>query len=309
MQLKQLSYFVTIIESKSFSRAAKKLYISQPSLSQSIHSLEQELGFSLLIRSKNGITPTEMGKIVYADALELLTAARGMEEKWKALDRERRSLRGTVRIVAFSSAYPFILNQVLEPMKRAYPNISFQLLEAKREDLFAILAERRAELGVGNFIVDQFETHALHARQMGLEIEPLCEDFYKIAVSLKNPLSQNDRISAKDAENVSFAYYSGGDEVVQSYFKPYFNERLALELSSIEKIVQASVGNLAFGLLPERISKAGLLLPYGKESVRFLSVEGYCVPTTHCLISVRDDTPSPESLRVREWIKSAYETL
>ncbi len=93
---------------------------------------------------------------------------------------------------------------------------------------------------------------------------------YKIAVSLKNPLSQNDQISAEDAENISFAYYSGGDEVVQSYFKPYFNEKLALELSSIEKIVQASVGNLACGLMPERISRAGLLLPYGKETSGFL---------------------------------------
>ncbi len=152
MQLKQLSYFVTIIESKSFSQAAKKLYISQPSLSQSIHALEQELGFPLLIRSKHGITPTEMGKKVYADVQELLINIRSMEETWKDMDRERRALRGTVRIVAFSSAHPFILSHVLEPMKQAYPNIGFQLLEAKRSDLFALLSERRADLGVGNFI-------------------------------------------------------------------------------------------------------------------------------------------------------------
>jgi DNA-binding transcriptional LysR family regulator len=175
VQLKQLAYYVTIIESKSFSQAAKKLYISQPSLSQSIHSLEQELGFSLLILLNTGSRRQRWGK-VYADVLELLTTIRGMEEEWKALDRDRRSLSGTVRSVAFSSAYPFILNQVLEPMKRAYPNISFQLLEARREDLFAILAERRADLGVGNFIDEEYDAHSFHAKQMGLEIEPLCED-------------------------------------------------------------------------------------------------------------------------------------
>jgi DNA-binding transcriptional LysR family regulator len=309
LQLKQLSYFVTIIESKSFSQAAKKLYISQPSLSQSIHSLEQELGFPLLIRSKHGTMPTEMGKQVYEDVQELLTRIRAMEENWRALDRARRALCGTVRIVAFSSAYPFLLRHVLEPMKQAYPNIVFQLLEARRSDLFALLAEHRADLGVGNFIDEEFAAHAEQAGQMNLSIEPLCQDAYKIAVSVKNPLSRSGQISAGDAEHVSFSYYSGGDEVVQSYFKPYFNENLALELSSLEKIVQVSVDGRACGVLPERISRQGLLLPYGKDAVRFLTVEGFSVPTTHCLITPMNYTLSPEAFQVRDRIRSAFEAL
>ena len=72
LDLKQLNYFVNIVEQMSFSKAAQKLHISQPSLSNAIKSLESELGFELLERTTRNIRLTEAGKVLYDRALHLL---------------------------------------------------------------------------------------------------------------------------------------------------------------------------------------------------------------------------------------------
>ena len=65
MQLKQLKYFQEVVECGSISKASEHLFLSQPNLSRSIHSLEQELGEKLLVRSAQGVEPTEFGRQVY----------------------------------------------------------------------------------------------------------------------------------------------------------------------------------------------------------------------------------------------------
>jgi DNA-binding transcriptional LysR family regulator len=72
MDLRQLKYFVQIAESGNFSRAAEVLRIAQPSLSQQIKSLEEELGVKLLVRHARGVTATEHGQQLYDHARRIL---------------------------------------------------------------------------------------------------------------------------------------------------------------------------------------------------------------------------------------------
>lgn len=85
MQLKQLSCFAAIIEAKSFTAAARELFISQPTLSQSIQAFEKELGFRLLTRTSTGVAATELGELVLADAKRVLAAAQEAPELEKAI--------------------------------------------------------------------------------------------------------------------------------------------------------------------------------------------------------------------------------
>jgi LysR family nitrogen assimilation transcriptional regulator len=64
MELRELRYFRTVVESGSFSKAAVKLMVAQPSLSRQIRALEYELGMSLLRRNARGVSPTEAGKVL-----------------------------------------------------------------------------------------------------------------------------------------------------------------------------------------------------------------------------------------------------
>ncbi|WP_205877048.1 LysR family transcriptional regulator [Mycobacterium camsae] len=72
LSLRQLTYFVAVVEAGSFSRAAQKIFVAQPSLSQQIASLEAELGATLLLRSTRGVRPTAQGEVVYRAALDIL---------------------------------------------------------------------------------------------------------------------------------------------------------------------------------------------------------------------------------------------
>ena len=75
MDLRQLRYYVTIVEEKSISAAAKKLYVSQPPLSMQLQQLEQELGCVLLERGPRRVRMTEAGRLLYERATALLRLA------------------------------------------------------------------------------------------------------------------------------------------------------------------------------------------------------------------------------------------
>ena len=101
MDLRQLKYFVQIAESGNFSRAAEILRIAQPSLSQQVKNLEEELGVELLLRHARGVTPTEMGQQLYDHARRIL------EEVDRVKDVVRsQSVNPSGRVAVFSSVQP-----------------------------------------------------------------------------------------------------------------------------------------------------------------------------------------------------------
>lgn len=81
MTLIQLKYAITVAGERSLNDVAKKLYISQPSLSSAIHSLEKEIGFDIFVRSKNGITLTTAGA-------EFIGYAKSVMEQYEILDEK-----------------------------------------------------------------------------------------------------------------------------------------------------------------------------------------------------------------------------
>jgi LysR family transcriptional regulator, nitrogen assimilation regulatory protein len=81
MDIRQLRYFVAITESGSFSQAAQKLFVSQPSLSQQIAGLETELKTQLLLRSAQGVAPTPAGSLLYRRSKELLRQVEQIKEE------------------------------------------------------------------------------------------------------------------------------------------------------------------------------------------------------------------------------------
>jgi LysR family transcriptional regulator, nitrogen assimilation regulatory protein len=105
IQLRQLRYFVRIVEAGSFSRAAALLYVAQPALSTQIAELEQELGIKLLHRVARGVRPTAEGDLLYNEATELLRRFDQLPEKVRAGSPK---VTGTVQL-----GIPAVLTQAL----------------------------------------------------------------------------------------------------------------------------------------------------------------------------------------------------
>lgn len=132
------------VELGSITRAAGELGCTQSALSHSIASLEKELGFRLLQRSRSGLRLTDEGK-------RLLPAVRALLSSYEQLEQTAASIRGldagTVRIGAFTSVAVHWLPPVLKEFQRDYPKVSFKLLNGDYHDVNEWLSDGSVDLG------------------------------------------------------------------------------------------------------------------------------------------------------------------
>lgn len=126
MRLDQLHYFETLIHEGSFTKAAAKLHISQPSLTASIKAMEKELDKALLIRDTRSFTLTEEGKQVLAFAKETLTAYSLL---LRNLNPSEYQTSGNITIVSTKFFCELILEQFLPSLRSRFPNIKVRLIE------------------------------------------------------------------------------------------------------------------------------------------------------------------------------------
>src|SRR5262245_34218417 len=121
LTLRQLSYFVTVAEERHFRRAAARLHISQPPLTQRIHDLERDLGVELFTRTGGQIELTEAGRLILAEAKAMLAQA----DRLRAMAlRMRQGEAGTFRVsLGCSASLIQPLREAIEAFRRDHPNI------------------------------------------------------------------------------------------------------------------------------------------------------------------------------------------
>jgi LysR family nitrogen assimilation transcriptional regulator len=145
MELRQLRYFVAIVDHGSLSRAAKVLHIVQPALSQQIQHLEEELGALLLHRSAQGMQATDAGKIFYEHALAIL---KQVSDAKSAVRQSADKPSGTVALGIPQSASGALALPLLTAVRAAYPDIVFQLTEELTGNLTEQLGSGRINLAI-----------------------------------------------------------------------------------------------------------------------------------------------------------------
>lgn len=152
MELRQLRYFVAIAEEGNFSRAARRLYISQPPLSIQIKNLEEELGVQLLERSNRGVSLTPAGTVFFEETKAVLDRLDLAREK--ALMADRGEV-GTLSVGFVSIADYGILPPALKQFRADFPNVQVQLHELTTDSQIVDLRAGRLDLGIGLAPVDE----------------------------------------------------------------------------------------------------------------------------------------------------------
>ncbi|MEV0117089.1 LysR family transcriptional regulator [Streptomyces sp. NPDC050844] len=145
MELRQLQYFVTVVEEANFTRAAARLHLAQPGVSAQIRQLERELGQPLLDRTGRSVTLTEVGAAVLPYARAALAAADGMRH---TADAFTGLLRGqvTLGLVSGAATHEFDVVSVLADFHDAHPDVEIALTEDTSDRMLAAL--RRGELDI-----------------------------------------------------------------------------------------------------------------------------------------------------------------
>ena len=145
MDLRRLEVFAKVAELGSFSRAAQALFLTQPTVSEHVRALEDELGVPLLDRLGRGATPTPAGQLLLGYARRILVLAR---EARQAIDQYQGRMRGELVVGGSTIPGEYVLPTLIGQFKTKYPDISISLLIGDSREIDHWVDEGRVEVGV-----------------------------------------------------------------------------------------------------------------------------------------------------------------
>jgi LysR family hydrogen peroxide-inducible transcriptional activator len=176
MELHQLRYFVAVVEVGSFSGAARRCNVAQPSLSQQIQKLEAELGLKLFDRLGRKIALTEGGKALLPRARRILTEVREAQHRLVA---EIDHGRGTLEIGAIPTIAPYLLPEAITRFRRACPDALLRVREDFTARLVDALVSAEIDLALVSTPIDND----------AIEVDVLFDEALLVAVGRDDPLA------------------------------------------------------------------------------------------------------------------------
>lgn len=184
MDLRQLEYFMAIVQEGSLTLAARKCRVAQPSLSQQLKSLEEELGETLVLRKPRGVEATPAGRILMEHAGKVLEEVRTLLERFS---KRRETQEGSLVFGMIPTIAPYLLPRLLGPFRDAFPKIDVQVREARTSGLIQQVVDGSIEFAILSDVTPQdCKKWSLHVRE--LFREPLL-----LAVHSSHPFAVNSQ--------------------------------------------------------------------------------------------------------------------
>ncbi|GAB3799510.1 LysR substrate-binding domain-containing protein [Virgibacillus kimchii] len=270
MELRQLEYFMIVCKELHFTRAAEKLNISQPTLSEQIKRLEDEVGIPLFDRIGKRILLTEAGKILLYYTQSIFFEVEQAEAALRDLNELQR---GKLVIGSLLSCVNYLLPPAIIEFKRLYPNVKLSVHGLKTEDIKKSLIENELDLGIAFLPVEEKE----------FDSTPLFTEELSLAVSSDHPLASQWEMDMKTLESTSTillpeSYYLR--QLIDSYCKELgFTLKPILEMTTLESLIQMVSEGVGVTILPEpyldslnnpRITKVKLINPTPQREIGFI---------------------------------------
>jgi len=145
LEFNQLESFLSVVKHKSFSKAAKELYLTQPTVSNNIQNLERELKTTLLDRKSKTITLTESGKDFYKYALELINTR---DKARYNLIRQSVKIEGEIEISASSIPEQYILPYIIKDFSKIHPQVTFTITHKNSKDVVEDILKGKNNFGI-----------------------------------------------------------------------------------------------------------------------------------------------------------------
>lgn len=241
MRIQQLEYLEKIVEAGSINEAAKRLFLTQPSLSNAVKELENEMGIQIFQRSSGGISLTAEGREFMTYSKQILDQVNLMNERYKNGQQRKQSFSVSAQ------HYAFVVHAFVELIKSVNANeYQFTLRETETQNIFNDLAQFKSELGI--LYTNGFNQKIMQRlfKENNLVFTPLFVAKPHIFVSRYNPLTSKSSVNLSDLEDYPYLSYEQGE--VNSF---YFSEEILSTLShkkSIKVSDRATIFNLMVGL-------------------------------------------------------------
>ncbi len=241
MTLNQMYYVVTIAGSKSMTEAAGKLFLSQPSLTASIHELEKELNIKIFNRTNKGITLTSEGEEFLSYARQMLESQDLIRERYLGVQK------GKKKFCVSSQHYSFAVEAFVDLLKNEdFDEYEFHMRETQTYEIIEDVALLRSDIGVLYLNPFNRETLMREINVHDLEFTPLFEVKPHVFISDKNPLSNKNKVTLDDLAPYPRLSYEQGEH--NAFF---FFEEIQSTLDRKKDVVvtdRATLFNLIIGL-------------------------------------------------------------
>ncbi len=268
MDFKQLESFVTIAKLKSFSKAADKLYLTQPTISNHIHLLESELGTILFNRTNKNITLTRAGDILYEYAISILNKK---EHAYFSLNAFKGKIEGILEISSSSIPELYYLTEMICKFSKAYPGVKYNLMKYDTKQVLDKIQNGEIDFGIVGAKKEIPQ----------LEYIDVMDDEIALVIPVKGELSKFSEMSLEDLASLPIILReegSGSRAAVMDYLKERNIDTDALNIiaevesnEAIKKFVEYGLG-ISFistrSIQKEIRDEALKIIPIGDGSIR-----------------------------------------
>jgi LysR family transcriptional regulator, hydrogen peroxide-inducible genes activator len=260
MEIHQLRYFVAVAEEGSFSHAAEREHVSQPSLSQQIHKLEAELNQQLFDRLPRSVVLTEAGRSLLPYARQILSAIADAGRSVSALEHE---VAGSLSVGATPSIALCVLPQLIGNFQRAYPKVTFEVFEDMTDKL-----AQRLEDGTLEVVLASSGDNAPALSHYPLGREPLL-----MLLPVKHRLARRKTIKWSELASEKFLLlhevHSLSLQVRQLLAANHLNPELVLQGAQLVTIARMVAAGLGVTVIPQMMAetefiKGCVAVPFAK---------------------------------------------
>jgi len=295
MTLQQLKYVIEVSRSRSIRKAAQNLFISQPSLSNAIKELENEIGIVIFVRTNKGISMTPEGLEFLGYAQQVIEQAALLENRYANKQTLQQHFAVSTQHYAFAvSAFVLLLKQYNRD------EYDFTLRETKTYEIIEDVKNLRSEIGI--LYVNDFNEKVIHKflREGNLVFHELFQADPHVFISAKNPLATQPFVTLEDLLPYPYLSFEQG-----AYNSFYFSEEILSTISRPKNITvsdRATLFNLLIGL-------NGYTISTGVISHKLNSKEIVAVPLkvnermTVGYITHRNIQPSPLATIYIDYLK------
>jgi DNA-binding transcriptional LysR family regulator len=261
MELRHLRYFVAVAEELSFTKAARKLRLAQPSLTRQVRNLEDEIGVQLLDRANNRVALTEEGRLFFFDSKKVLAMC---AESIAAVQRMGRGESAQLNIGYVANIHYGLLPATLGAFRKLCPRVALNLFDMTSAEQFQALDSRKIDLG---FV-------GIHPALSHHEFRSECVAYDTILVGLprRHPLGKKSKVKLSDLATQFFIGMSArthpGDRewLVETCQAAGFPPKILQEADTEPIAIKFVADGLGVALMPEQV--AGL--PHeGSSSAHF----------------------------------------
>lgn len=282
MELRHLRYFIAVADELNFTRAAERLHIGQPPLSQAIQALEADVGAQLFERTKRWVRMTEAGRLFLADARAILALA---EQAADTARRAQRGEAGELRIgFTFSTPLTPLFATVINRYRQQFPAVSLRLHEMATQPQLDALAQRTLDLG--------FVRPTEGAAPNDVTLTALREDPLVAVLPSTLALARRKSVDIDALKELPFVMYppGAGTGIYPQIFRLCREAGFAPRIGQVAGEASTIIGLVAAGcgvsILPSSFGRIRM------DGVVYRPLSGKAASTT-LLLARRDDERSP----------------